>query len=70
MLLAQSDGGEVLALGLSTQAKPERSVGWKNLRLGFRHRGGIFQSLPRHAIFSTHHRMLDGGRAGFYRLNL
>src|SRR5205814_6197605 len=53
MLLAQSDGGEMLALRLSTQAKPERSVGWKNLRLRLGHRARIFQSLPSHANFST-----------------
>src|SRR5436190_1205711 len=32
VLFAQGDGGEMLPLRLSTQAKPERSVGWKNLR--------------------------------------
>jgi len=37
VLLAQGDSGEMLALRLSTQAKPERSVGWKNLRLRLRH---------------------------------
>ena len=53
MLLAQSDGGEMLALRLSPQAKPERSIGWKNLWLRFRHRTRIFQSLLNRANFST-----------------
>src|ERR1051326_9435745 len=37
MLFAQSDRGEVLPLRLSTQAEPERTVGWKNLRRGRGH---------------------------------
>src|SRR5690349_424041 len=70
VLLAQSDGGEMFALGLSTQTKPERSVVWKNLRLGLRHsRAGFPSSLPRSAIFSTPALLFAGNpsRAGFSR---
>src|SRR5205823_14850853 len=53
VLLAEGDSGEMFTLGLSTQAKPERSVAWKNLRVRLGHRAGILQSLPSHANFST-----------------
>src|SRR6478609_7567849 len=66
VLLAQGDSGEMLALRLSTQAKPERSVGWKNLRLRFRHRVRISQSLPSRANFSTPALLAgNSSRAGF-----
>ena len=46
VLLAQSDSGKMLPLGLSTQAKPEWPVGWKNLRLRLRHSCAGFLSIP------------------------
>src|SRR5437660_4402391 len=51
VLLAQGDSGEMLALRLSTQAKPERSVGWKNLWLRFRHRARVFNPYQAVRIF-------------------
>jgi hypothetical protein len=46
VLLTQSDSSEMLAFRLSPQAKPERLIGWKNLRLGLRHSRAWFLSTP------------------------